>query len=76
MQNGQYITKAKFLSSIVDTFLCLLPIMFSCPKCGNALDKKYFDDGYWLASREPSWSCGTCNNFFRAKELKKNLCCV
>jgi hypothetical protein len=71
-----YIIKAKFLSSIIDIFPRPFLVVFSCPKCGNALDKKYFDGDYWLASREPVWTCGACNNFYRAKELKKNLCCV
>lgn len=48
--------------------------MFACPKCGNELNKKYFDGGYWMASRDPVWTCGQCNIFYRTKELKKVMC--
>jgi hypothetical protein len=49
---------------------------FACPKCGSDLQMKYFDGGYWLASRDPVWTCGPCNTFYRAKEIKKSLCCA
>lgn len=48
--------------------------MLACPRCGNELDKKYFDGGYWMASRDPVWTCGPCNTFYRTKELKKVMC--
>jgi hypothetical protein len=64
------------LSSIFDISPRPFLVVFICPKCGNALDKKYFDADYWLASRDPVWTCRECNNFYRAKELKKNLCYV
>ena len=50
--------------------------MFACPKCGNELDEKYFDGGYWMASRDPVWTCSPCNMFYRTKELKKVTCRV
>ncbi|WP_337862485.1 hypothetical protein [Nitrososphaera sp.] len=50
--------------------------MFSCPRCGNALAKKYFDCEYWTASRDPVWTCGTCNLFYSPKEIKKSLLCA
>lgn len=48
--------------------------MFACPRCGNELEKKYFDGGYWMASRDPVWICSPCNTFYRTKELKKVMC--
>jgi len=47
---------------------------FAYPKCGGELNEKYFDGGYWLAGREPVWTCGPCNVFYRTKELNKVLC--
>ncbi|AIF82640.1 hypothetical protein NTE_00559 [Candidatus Nitrososphaera evergladensis SR1] len=48
----------------------------TCPKCCTVLNMKYFDGGYWVASKDPVWTCSSCNTFYRAKELKKSLCSV
>ena len=49
---------------------------FNCPRCGGMLDMKYFDGGYWVASKEPVWTCSPCNIFYRTKELKKSVFCA
>lgn len=49
---------------------------FACPKCGSTLQMKYFDGGYWVASKDPVWTCSPCNTFYLTKELKKRMLCA
>ncbi|MEP0825180.1 MAG: hypothetical protein HRF40_06820 [Nitrososphaera sp.] len=51
----------------------LLSPLFACPQCGNMMAKKHFDSQYWIADKNPVWTCSSCNIYYRLKELKKRL---